>query len=187
MSLFYALQQETSTSKISSLFCPGVVHAPLRHVKGSGKKKKTYIQTYSARNHAQRGVLAEHMGLPRHMKGWVCRIPATNDFVVSEDVYFDEHFLSASGFNHRAFSDALPVHQLHPTALLDRVAPMAVAGVPKSTEVIDDHHGPQQLDYFDEEPNSEGWTLFNLLDDPNSLAPHRIATRMIDELDIPDD
>ena len=50
------------------------------------------------RNNPERGIRGVHVGLPRNSAGWLVYIPSTGQVLVSNDVVFDEDFVSTGSY-----------------------------------------------------------------------------------------
>ena len=72
---------------ISSIICPCVVNIDQRH----GVIEWTQL---NRRNSPERGIRGVHVGLPRNSAEWLIYVPSTGRVLVSNDVAFDEDFLS---------------------------------------------------------------------------------------------
>ena len=83
----YFFQAKPTLSRFKVLFCPCSVNI------GPTKDKKTK-QILNRKNNPERAIRGIHVGIPRHAPGWLVYLPSTNTILVSNDVAFDEVFLS---------------------------------------------------------------------------------------------
>ena len=94
------------------LFCPCVVKkysttkiSPSGHI-----HSLNIVKTF-----AQRGVRGMYVGSDDLTNGHLIFLPQTMQIISSVDVIFDENFLSALSYKHRAYREALLTRPLHPT------------------------------------------------------------------------
>ena len=73
------------------LFCPCVVNV-------ENRQDITLGTQLSRRNNPERGIRGVHVGLPRNSAGWLVYIPSTSKVLVSQDVAFDEDFVSTLSY-----------------------------------------------------------------------------------------
>ena len=64
--------------------------------------------TLQSKNLVQRGIRGVFIGFPIDQAGYLIWIPASGHFLVSEDVAFDEHFISPMAYPCRLYHDAMP-------------------------------------------------------------------------------
>ena len=55
---------------------------------------KLHGGTTTRKNSPERGIRGVHVGVPRGTAGWIVYVPSTGQISISQDVLFDEDFLS---------------------------------------------------------------------------------------------
>jgi hypothetical protein len=82
---------------------------------------KAYARQPNLQDHniLQRGVRGIFVGFPINQAGVLIWVEQVCHFMVSADVYYDEQFTSCLAYNHKLFSDSIPVRQ--PTYRIGRV------------------------------------------------------------------
>ena len=73
--------------KLRVLFCPCVMNT-------GPHEDKLYGGTTTRKNSPERGIRGVHVGVPRGTAGWLVYVPSTSQISISQDVLFDEDFLS---------------------------------------------------------------------------------------------
>ena len=64
------------------------------------KKLKDTNTMINRKNHPERDIRGVHVGLPRGSAGWLVYVPSTGKISVSQDVVFDEDFMSTVAYSH---------------------------------------------------------------------------------------
>jgi hypothetical protein len=139
--------KKPSLRRLRVLFCPCVykvyIQKSPKNSNSSGKQK-----IFDSKNNPQRGVYGIYCGIPRGQAGYLIYQPRTQQIIVSQDVSFDEEFLSMGPRMHKAFTDAIPVQT--PDTILINMSKF------KNSVPHDDHYGTPQNTYFEETP-TDGW------------------------------
>ena len=88
----YFFGQKPCIRKFRVPFCPCVMNTGPQTDRISGK-------VTSRSNHPERGIRGIHVGLPRGSAGWMVYVPSTGQISISQDVIFDEDFLSTVAYS----------------------------------------------------------------------------------------
>ena len=153
--LFYKVKP--SVRKMRVLFCPVVAKVYDRQQKNH-KTKETHH--YNSSTHPQRGVPGIFVGIPRGQDGYLVMDLKHKRVRICADVKFNEQFEQVAAPTHQDFFDAVPTH----SAETWRMSSSDL----ESTDPIDDHFGPPQLEYDEERPSS-GFLRSSLFGKPSEL------------------